>query len=58
LIERFGNIFKPPLDIDALDNPDELLNNGNNCMDLFTNEGPVLLPDLTVDNVDKLAQLL
>ena len=35
LIERFGNIFKPPLDIDALENTDELIDN-NNCMDLFT----------------------
>lgn len=26
--------------------------------DLFTNDGPTLLPDLTVDNVDKLAQFL
>jgi len=24
-------------------------------MDLFTNDGSTLLPDLTVDNVDKLA---
>ncbi len=28
------------------------------CVDLFNNDGPTLLPDLTVENVEKLAQLL
>lgn len=55
LIERFGNLFKAPLDLESLDNPDELASDANLCLDIFTNDGPVLLPDLTVDNVEKLA---
>ena len=42
---------------DVDENPDALLG-AETVMDLFTNDGATLLPDLTVDNVDKLAQLL
>ncbi len=58
LIERFGNLYKAPLDLDSLENPDEFSADANLCLDLFTNDGPILLPDLTVENVEKLAQLL
>ena len=70
LIERFGLLFKPPacksqpistnltpLAAETDDNPDTLLGS-ETVMDLFVNDGPTLLPDLTVDNVEKLAQIL
>jgi hypothetical protein len=50
-------MFKPPVGADAEENPDELLG-AETCMDLFANDGTTLLPDLTVDNVEKLAQFL
>lgn len=68
LLERFGNMFKAPvcrslhillmfIVADADENPDDLLG-AETAMDLFANDGATLLPDLTVDNVEKLAQLL
>lgn len=62
-------MFKPPasklltlsnnlsLVAEIEDNLDALLS-GETVMDLFTNDGNTLLPDLTHENVDKLAQLL
>lgn len=51
-------MFMPPLDEAAnADNLEELLL-AHTCVDLFANDGATLLPDLTVENVDKLAQLL
>ena len=69
LIERFGNFFKAPTGkeilyiltifaaADAEENPDELLG-AETVMDLFTNDGNTLVPDLTVENVEKLATFL
>jgi hypothetical protein len=57
LIERFGTLFKPPVSQEDDENPDALLGQ-ETVMDLFTNDGTTLLPDLTVDNVEKLAQFL
>lgn len=39
------------------ENPDALLG-AETVMDMFTNDGNLLLPDLTADNVEKLGQLL
>ncbi len=57
LLERFGNMFQPPIDDKDVENLDELLA-AHTCADLFTSDGTTLLPDLTVENVEKLAQIL
>ena len=57
LIERFGTMFQPPLDDKAVENLDDIIAS-QTCGDLFTSDGATLLPDLTVENVEKLAQLL
>ncbi len=57
LIERFGIMFKPPAMVEVEENPDALLG-AETVMDLFIHDNNVLLPDLTIENVDKLAQFL